>query len=591
MKVKNNILPVLIDLWGHFSKKRKIQLIILLSLMFITSLTEVVSLGAILPFLSVLSNPDWLYNHHVGKFISKIFHLTLAKQLIFLVTIFFISAIVVSALMRLLLLWTQTKVSYAIGSDLSYTVYNNILYQPYEELILKNSSDIISAIGKSKALVWTIIVPVLSIISSILMLLMILITIFFINTEVAVISIISFALFYFIIINISKKTINASSKIIDKESSLVIKALQEGMGGIRDIIIDGTHSTYSKIYLSADTPSRKAQANLSFIGIAPRYGIEAFGMILISILAYNLTKNKDGLISVIPILGSLTLAAQRMMPLLQQIFTNWTTLKGGQETLKTVLEYLNIYIPNFNKIKIKEKLKFNKSVQLKNINYRYNKNSSLVLKDINLTIVKGSKIGVMGTTGSGKSTLIDIIMGLLIPQSGEILIDDIKVNENNRRHWQKNIAHVPQSIFLTDGTISENIAFGIESENIDMKRVEISAENAQLKETINSMESGFNTIVGERGIRLSGGQRQRIGIARALYKNADIIIFDEATSALDNETEKEVMRSINSIGNNITIIIIAHRLSTLENCDQIIQLDEKNQSFNLLNYKDLKQAK
>ena len=559
--------------------------------MFITSLTEVVSLGAILPFLSVLSNPDWLYNHHVGKFISKIFHLTLAKQLIFLITIFFISAIVVSALMRLLLLWTQTKVSYAIGSDLSYTVYNNILYQPYEELILKNSSDIISAIGKSKALVWTIIVPVLSIISSILMLLMILITIFFINTEVAVISIISFALFYFIIINISKKTINASSKIIDKESSLVIKALQEGMGGIRDIIIDGTHSTYSKIYLSADTPSRKAQANLSFIGIAPRYGIEAFGMILISILAYNLTKNKDGLISVIPILGSLTLAAQRMMPLLQQIFTNWTTLKGGQETLKTVLEYLNIYIPNFNKIKVKEKLKFNKSVQLKNINYRYNKNSSLVLKDINLTIVKGSKIGVMGTTGSGKSTLIDIIMGLLIPQSGEILIDDIKVNENNRRHWQKNIAHVPQSIFLTDGTISENIAFGIESENIDMKRIEIAAENAQLKETINSMESGFNTIVGERGIRLSGGQRQRIGIARALYKNADIIIFDEATSALDNETEKEVMRSINSIGNNITIIIIAHRLSTLENCDQIIHLDEKNQSFNLLNYKDLKQAK
>lgn len=591
MKVKNNILPVLIDLWGHFSKKRKIQLIILLLLMFITSLTEVVSLGAILPFLSVLSNPDWLYNHYVGKFISKIFHLTLAKQLIFLITIFFISAIVVSALMRLLLLWTQTKVSYAIGSDLSYTVYNNILYQPYEELILKNSSDIISAIGKSKALVWTIIVPVLSIISSILMLLMILITIFFINTEVAVISIISFALFYFIIINISKKTINASSKIIDKESSLVIKALQEGMGGIRDIIIDGTHSTYSKIYLSADTPSRKAQANLSFIGIAPRYGIEAFGMILISILAYNLTKNKDGLISVIPTLGSLTLAAQRMMPLLQQIFTNWTTLKGGQETLKTVLEYLNIYIPNFNKIKVKEKLKFNKSVQLKNINYRYNKNSSLVLKDINLTILKGSKIGVMGTTGSGKSTLIDIIMGLLIPQSGEILIDDIKVNENNRRHWQKNIAHVPQSIFLTDGTISENIAFGIESENIDMKRIEIAAENAQLKETINSMESGFNTIVGERGIRLSGGQRQRIGIARALYKNADIIIFDEATSALDNETEKEVMKSINSIGNNITIIIIAHRLSTLENCDQIIQLDEKNQSFNLLNYKDLKQAK
>ena len=559
--------------------------------MFITSLTEVVSLGAILPFLSVLSNPDWLYNHYVGKIISKIFHLTLAKQLIFLVTIFFISAIILSALMRLLLLWIQTKVSYAIGSDLSYTVYNNILYQPYEELILKNSSDIISAIGKSKALVWTIIVPVLSIISSILMLLMILITIFFINTEVAVISIISFALFYFIIINISKKTINASSIIIDKESSLVIKALQEGMGGIRDIIIDGTHSTYSKIYLSADTPSRKAQANLSFIGIAPRYGIEAFGMILISILAYNLTKNKDGLISVIPILGSLTLAAQRMMPLLQQIFTNWTTLKGGQETLKTVLEYLNIYIPNFNKIKVKEKLKFNKSVQLKNINYRYNKNSSLVLKDINLTIVKGSKIGVMGTTGSGKSTLIDIIMGLLIPQSGEILIDDIKVNENNRRHWQKNIAHVPQSIFLTDGTISENIAFGIESENIDMKRIEIAAENAQLKETINSMESGFNTIVGERGIRLSGGQRQRIGIARALYKNADIIIFDEATSALDNETEKEVMRSINSIGNNITIIIIAHRLSTLENCDQIIQLDEKNQSFNLLNYKDLKQAK
>ena len=310
-------------------------------------------------------------------------------------------------------------------------------------------------------------------------------------------------------------------------------------------------------------------------------------MILISILAFKLTNKQEGSSLAIPILGSLALAAQRMMPILQQIYNSWTTIKGSQEILKTVLNYLNLNIPYINKSKVQYKLDFKKSIQLKNINYQYNSNSEVVLKDINLNIEKGTKIGITGITGSGKSTLIDIIMCLIIPQSGEIVVDDVIVTEKNRRNWQKNIAHVPLNIFLTDGSIAENIAFGLEPCNIDMQRVKDAAKNAQLLETIYAMKNGFNTIVGERGIRLSGGQRQRIGIARALYKNADIIIFDEATSALDYETEKEVMNSINLIKNNITIIIIAHRISTLKNCDHIIQLDSKTNSIRLLNYKDI----
>jgi ATP-binding cassette subfamily B protein len=218
------------------------------------------------------------------------------------------------------------------------------------------------------------------------------------------------------------------------------------------------------------------------------------------------------------------------------------------------------------------------SIELKNLSFRYSDESPWVLKDLNLIIPKGSVIGVIGSTGCGKSTLLDIIMSLLSSTSGELLIDNMVINNTNKKSWQTHISSVPQDIYLSDGTIEENIAFGLPREEINQSRVKIAAQQAQISDLVDSWDDGYQTIVGERGTRLSGGQRQRIGLARAFYRQSDVLILDEATSALDNDTESAVMDAINNFDHNITVIIIAHRLTTLKNCDMILSLGSNHQT-------------
>jgi ATP-binding cassette subfamily B protein len=272
----------------------------------------------------------------------------------------------------------------------------------------------------------------------------------------------------------------------------------------------------------------------------------------------------------------LALGAQRLLPVLQQAYGSWTGIRSGQTSLQDTLALLDQPLPNYADQPVSEQLPFHKQINLKQINFRYSPETPVVLKNLNITITKGSRIGFIGTTGSGKSTLLDIIMGLLQPTNGSLIIDDQTVTTENHRGWQTHIAHVPQAIFLADSTIEENIAFGIPKEQIDHARIRQAAQQAQIADIIETWPKQYQTFVGERGIRLSGGQRQRIGIARALYKKADVIIFDEATSALDNDTEQAVMQAIESLSVDLTILIIAHRLTTLKNCTQIIELGNGN---------------
>jgi ATP-binding cassette subfamily B protein len=299
--------------------------------------------------------------------------------------------------------------------------------------------------------------------------------------------------------------------------------------------------------------------------------MEAVGMTLISVIAYFLVSKSDNLTTsnAIPILGVLAIGAQRMLPILQQGFIAWSTIKGSSASINDTLELLEQSVQTNLE---KEVISFNSEIYLKNISFQYTKEGPGIINNLELKINKGARIGFIGETGCGKSTLLDIIMGLVSPSLGQILIDGIPLSEKNVSSWHKNIAHVPQSIFLSDSSISENIAFGIPKDQIDLNKVILAAKNAQLDDIINTWENKYNTIVGERGVRLSGGQRQRIGIARALYKNAKVLIFDEATSALDNYTEESVMSTIDLLNNNFTIIMVAHRISTLKNCDQIVEL-------------------
>ena len=406
------------------------------------------------------------------------------------------------------------------------------------------------------------------------MIIMIIGALLVINTSVAIVACFGFGIIYMLIIKLTKNKLSRDSKIINKESASVIKILQEGLGNIRDVLIDGTQNLYCQLYKNSDTSLRKAKASITIIGGSPRFGIEALGMSLIAIIAYRISNSSEGnfVSNAIPVLGSMALGAQRLLPVLQLSFTSWTFIRGCEASLN---DTLNILDQNKNLLfeETSSHVDFNKSLKIKDINFSYTKVGPQILSNINFEIKKGTKIGIIGTTGSGKSTLLDIITCLLIPTSGYLCVDDIIINHNNYRSWQKLISHVPQSIYLSDTSIAENIAFGVELNNINYDLVKICAKKAKISDTIENWENKYHTIVGERGVRISGGQRQRIAIARSLYKQSQVLIFDEATSALDNDTEESVMDAIDNLSTDLTIIIVAHRLSTLRKCDHIIKLE------------------
>jgi len=275
----------------------------------------------------------------------------------------------------------------------------------------------------------------------------------------------------------------------------------------------------------------------------------------------------------VPILGVLALGAQRLVPIMEQMYSSWAGIRGTHASLNGALELLDQPLPEHLHHPSKD-ITFDHQIQFTNLSFRYSKETPWVFQNLSFVIKKGESIGIIGETGCGKSTLLDLIMGLLYPSEGSLVIDDCVIDEFTRRAWQKHIAHVPQAIYLADTSIAENIAFGEPKEIINIERVKAAANKAQIHDTIENLPQGYSALVGERGVRLSGGQRQRIGIARALYKEADVIVFDEATSALDNETEESLMQTIESLQGNITILMIAHRLTTLRKCDRILELQK-----------------
>ncbi len=575
MQPNQSITTLLKRLWHHISPRRRGQFGLLLVLMLLASFAEILSIGSVLPFLAVLTAPDRVFEHAAAQPIIQAMGLKMPVQLLLPLTIVFGAAALIAGAMRLLLLWASTRLSFATGSDLSIGIYRRTLYQPYAVHCARNSSEVINGIsGKANGVISSIIVPALTLISSSIMLIVILTTLLAVEPVIALATFGGFGLIYAFIIRLTRKKLLADSQRIALESSQVIKSLQEGLGGIRDVLIDGSQATYCHIYRNADLPLRRAQGSNFFISSSPRYCMEALGMMLIAALAYSLAQQADGIAKAIPILGALALGAQRLLPVLQQAYGSWTQINGGQASLQDALELLDQPLPDYADQPAVQVLPFMHNISLKQLAFRYSPQTPYVLKQLNLTIVKGSRVGFIGTTGSGKSTLLDIVMGLLQPTEGTLEIDGQAVTPTNNRAWQAHISHVPQAIFLADSTIEENIAFGVPIDQIDHQRVRQAAQQAQIADSIESWTKQYQTFVGERGIRLSGGQRQRIGIARALYKQADVIIFDEATSALDNETEQAVMQAIEGLNEDLTILIIAHRLSTLKNCTQIVELSE-----------------
>jgi ATP-binding cassette subfamily B protein len=542
--------------------------------MVIASFAEALSIGAALPFLAVLTSPEKLFEYTVAQPLIQALGVTTPAQLLLPLTIAFGAAALFAGIIRLLLLWASTRLSFAIGADLSLKIYRNTMYQTYSVYCTQNSSEIISGISAKVYMAINILNQALILASSTVILVVTLAALFTIDFVTALAIYGSFGLIYGSIIGLTRKQLLTDSQRISHESNNVIKAVQEGLGSMRDVLIDGSQAVYCQIYRNADLPLRRAQGRNQFVSASPRYAIEALGMVAIAVLAYWLVQQTDGITKAIPILGAIAIGSVRLLPLLQQAYSAWSYISGGQVTLQDVLELLDQPLPDDVEQPPPKPLPFKQSISLNQLSFRYSPESPYILEQINFTIVKGSRVGFIGTTGCGKSTLLDIIMGLLTPTDGTLEIDGQTLTPSNNRAWQAHLSHVPQSVFLADSTIGENIALGVAKDKIDYQRIRQSAQQAQLSDSIESWPNQYQTFVGERGIRLSGGQRQRIGIARALYKQADVIVFDEATSALDNETEQAVMQSIEGLSKDLTIIIVAHRLSTLKNCTQIVELGE-----------------
>jgi ATP-binding cassette, subfamily B, bacterial PglK len=566
---------LLVRLWRRLSSRRQYQFGLLLGLMLISAFAEVVSLGAVLPFIGILTAPNRVLNHPIVADMAKAWGIISADQLVLPLTVAFVAAVILAAAIRMLLLWVSTRLIFASGADLSIEVYRRTLYQPYRVHVARNSSEVISGItNKVNGAVFGVLLPLLTLVSSVLLLVAVMLALIAIDPMAASVAAIGFGTSYGLITWMTRRRLRRNSRRVAGEQTQVIKALQEGLGGIRDVLLDGTQPIYCEIYSRADYPLRRAQGNNSFIAGSPRFAMEALGMSLIVALAYGLSKQDGGITAALPVLAALALGAQRLLPALQMGYSAWASIVGNHAALADTMELLDQPLPAELLQPTPAPLPFQDAIRFNAVRFRYTSDSPWVLDGVNFSITKGTRVGFVGSTGSGKSTMLDLLMGLLMPTEGEILVDGRSISGNRLRAWQRSIAHVPQSIFLADTTLAENIAFGVPRATIDLQRVQQAARQAQIAGFIESRPEGYDAFVGERGIRLSGGQRQRIGIARALYKQASVLVFDEATSSLDDATEQSVMDAIEGLSRELTILIVAHRLSTVECCDRLYRLEQ-----------------
>lgn len=567
------MLNMLKDLWSFIPKNGQKKFLILLLLMIFVSLVEVISIGSIIPFLSVITDPNILNRHpNLIAYLNKIGVKEGAGLLMPLLVAFFMATIL-ACFSRIFFLAYSNKLSFKTGSDLGFEIYRRVLYQSYLTHVSTNTSEIINSISnKTHAIIYGVIMPSVVLISSVIILLSVLFFLIIVDPIVSITALCGFGLIYSVVAKLTAGRKRENSVIIAEKSTQVIKCLQEGLGSIRDIIIDRSQDIYCAAYAEVENGLRKAQYKNQLLIQSPRYIIESAGMLLIATLAYVITVQPGRYTNPILVLGVLAIAAQRMLPILQQAYASISLLQSTHASLKDVLKFLNQPAPGPSFVKSKDKMVFKDEINLCNVSFKYSKELKPILKDLNLKIQKGDRIGFIGPTGCGKSTLMDVIMGLLEPTSGFISVDGNLITGGSQYLWYPCISHVPQGVYLSDGTVEENIAFGLPKSMIDRERVVESARAACISEAIESWPLGYQTIVGERGVKLSGGQRQRIGLARALYKRSELIVLDEATSALDEETEKKVMRGIDSLSPDLTILIVAHRLSTLKNCNKIVKM-------------------
>lgn len=550
------------------------QLLLLLALMLAGALAELMTIGAVLPFLTFLANEEGAggfapLRHAFGGlgFISW-------QEQVLAATLLFAGMAILAGAIRIYLFRFSQRYVFRVGYEIGRAVFGHVLKLPYSYHIRTNSSEVIAGVNKIQMVIIGVLLQLMQALIAAIMSVFLIAALIAVDAAVALITAAAFGSVYGLITVLTRRRLSANSRAIAGGQTKRVQTVQDGLGGIRDVIIDQTRGHFARRFNTIEGSLRDAQASNAFVSTYPRVIVEVVGMALIAVLAYVLVSGSGGIAAALPVLGALALGAQRLLPLLQQVYSGWSISMGNRQALFDVLDLLDEPLPIASDVAEAAAMPAPHLIEFANVGFRYSERTAWVVRDFSLSVPRGTRAGIVGKTGSGKSTVMDLLMALLEPVEGEVRVDGRRLDQHNRRAWQRQIAHVPQAIYLSDASVAENIAFGTDREAIDMERVREAARMAELHDFIEALPSGYATFVGERGIRLSGGQRQRIGIARALYKQASVIVFDEATSALDNQTEAAVMRSIFGLRRDLTVFIIAHRLSTVEGCDLVVSLSE-----------------
>tara|TARA_Y100001978_G_scaffold126059_1_gene112433 strand:- start:1712 stop:3502 length:1791 start_codon:yes stop_codon:yes gene_type:complete len=576
MSKSTKLLNSIILLFKTIDNKRRFQFSGILFINIINGLFEFISVGSALLFLESLIDPSKISSSFT--FIINNFKTNNDYELIQLTTIIFILITVATTVIRIINLWLNTKFRISFLNYTTNKLYKTVISQNYNFYLNTNSSKLLTDLTANIEKTNFFFENLLTLTTSLILSISIIISLFKLNINITILAVLVFTIFYSILGIVINKKVNQFSKIELLSNTNLIKTIQESLNAIKDIIISNNQKFFISKFHKNNLNLRRYQGLSGFITTFPRYLFEGLGLLFIGISGFIIYTTFSNSSNIIALLGAFALGAQKLLPAMQSSYKSWSLLYFYNKGLNRVLNLLKL---DKNKnINIKDKLFFEKGIQIKNLYFFYSEKNQNIAKNINLFIKKGENIGIFGKTGSGKTTLINILMGLLSPIKGDIFIDNISLFNNKDinvlEKWRNNIAHVPQEVFLYDSTILENIAFCIPKKDIDIDRAIHAAKAANAHEFIIDSKNGYETFVGERGIKLSGGQKQRIGLARALYTNSELLILDESTSALDFKTEKLVIKSIFKKENYFspTTIIIAHRLSTLRVCDKVIEIKD-----------------
>jgi ATP-binding cassette subfamily B protein len=553
-------------LYRLLSPARRRQFVLTLLLMLLGAAAEMVTIGAALPFLALVADPDsalippWLLGLLTAVGGSPV----VGAALLLIV------AALAAAGIRLALTWGSQRFVMATGHDMAAAVFGRMLRQPYSEQVRRNSSQTLAAIEKVQGVVFGLLQPAMQGMIGAFIALCVFALLLKIDAWAAGLAAIAVVLAYVGVSLLVRPRLRRNSELLAGTMVERTRTVQEGLGGIRDIILDRSEPLFEAKFRELDGRYRSAQAATQFVAGAPRFIVEAAGLVAIALVTLAMSLEPGGVVKAIPVLGALALGAQRLLPLLQQSYHGWTMASGNFRAFRDVVEMMEAPIPEPQPEA--PPLAIERELVFEGVGFHYPE-GRFALLDVSFRIRAGEHVGIAGATGGGKSTLLDLLMGLLEPDEGAILVDGRRLDASTRPAWQSGLAHVPQAIYLADDTIAANIAFPRGAGGMDPERLAAAVRAAQLETFLAGLPEGLQTYVGERGVRLSGGQRQRIGLARALYRRPRLLILDEATSALDEGTERSVLAALQGLREDMTLVTVAHRATTLAACDRLIRVE------------------